>query len=272
MGTFNTYVVKSPIIHLGTTGVSLKKGQIVESDGLTVRVDDRELKVPAFNGAIKAGWVTPSDGKPPSPEHTPSPATEKKYKVLKEEDSEVRPIYRDKVSEGEEPEVRPIHKSSVATEIGQQGERVVARIKTSAKGDRIQVGVTDKAVVKGIEESPLNVERVAKATGDVEKTTVGDSLEEVLPHAEVAGKFEDFVVEPEVPEPKKKETFKDSEIRRYKAEVLKVVYPGVKYDCSAAWRTRVKVILASCKGDSIMMKAFLSIELPTVVKEVKRRL
>ena len=271
MGTFNTYVVKSPIIHLGTTGVSLKKGQVVESDGLIVRVEDKELKVPAFNGAIKAGWLIPSDGKPPSPEHTPSPATEKKYKVLKEEDSEVRPIYRDKVSKEGEPEVRPSRKG-VATEIGQQDERVVARIKTSAKGDRIQVGVTDKAVVKGIEESPLKVERVAKATGDVEETTVGDSLEEVLPHAEVAGKFEDFVVEPEVPEPKKKETFKDSEIRRYKAEVLKVVYPGVKYDCSAAWRTRVKVILASCKGDPIMTKAFLSIELPTVVKEVKRRL
>lgn len=255
MGTFRTYVVKSPVIHLGSSGVSLKKGQTVESDGLMVKVDDRELKVPAFNGAIKAGWVVPDDGKPLAPEHTPAPVAEKKYKTIKEEDSEVRPVHRE-----------------VATEIGQQDEKVVARIKTSAKAERVQVGVNDKAVVKDIEKSSLKVERVAKATGDVEETKVGDSLEEVLPDAEVAGKFEDLVVEPEVPEPKKKETFKDSEIRRYKAEVLKVVYPEVEYDYAAAWRTRVKVILASCKDDPTMMKAFLSIELPTVVKEVKRRL
>jgi len=256
MGTFRTYVVKSPTIHLGTSGVSLKKGQIVESDGLMVRIDDRELKVPAFNGAIKAGWLVPSDGEPLSSDYTPAPVAEKKYKTIKEEEAEVRPIY----------------KSGVATEIGQQDERVVARIKTSAKANRVQIGVDDKSVVKGIEKSSLSVERVAKATGDVEETTTGDSLEDVLPNAEVAGKFEDLILEPEAPEPKKKETFKDSEIRRYKAEVLKIVYPGVEYNYSAAWRTRVKVILASCKDDPTMMKAFLSIELPTVVKEVKKRL
>jgi len=253
VGTFRTYVVKSPVIHLGTSGVSLKRGQTVESDGLMVKVDDRELKVPAFNGAIKAGWLVPDDGKPLAPEHTPAPSAEKKYKTIKEEDSEVRPIHRE-----------------VATEIGQQDERVVARIKTSAKAERVQVGVNDKAVVKDIEKSSLEVERVA--TGDVEETTVGESLEDVLPNVGVAGRVEDIILEPEVEQPKKKETFKDSEIRRYKAEVLKVVYPEVDYDYSAAWRTRVKVILASCKGNPTMTKAFLSIELPTVVKEVKRRL
>lgn len=262
MTEFQKYVVNAPSLHLGQTGVTLKKGQEIESDGQSlVKVNGKEVEVPAFKGAIAANWVVLADGpqaeisarKPLTISKADGSGDKVQVKVVPEEENTSRPI------------------SSVMKDNPESSEddsKVVAKIKSPAKSERVEIGVNDRKVVKDIENSKPKVERVAKATGDVEETQVGDTLEEVLKGASVAGKLEEDTSAKD-----QKETLTEAQIRKAKSEVLKLVYPEVAYKYDNAWRNRAKVVVEyfNSSQDQTMLKAFKSIEIPSVVKEIERR-
>jgi hypothetical protein len=270
--SFKVYVVNSPTLHLGGSGMVLKQGQKVESDGMSaVRINGQEITVPAFSGAIKAGWVTEEGGATLSPQKSGSPT------ISKADGSGERVKMR--VVEEEENRARPIRTSdSKAQTQDNEDEVVVARIGTPAKSGKVEVGKEDRKVKEDIEKSNLKIERLKVATGDVEEATSGELLEDLLPNASVAGRTvsptsASVEVEP-VQEPEVVEPLGESQVREAKAEVLKVVYPDVDYNFDGAWRSRARVIFEAfeASNDTTMLAAFMSIESQSVVKEVNRRI
>lgn len=263
------YTVVAPTLHLGSTGVVLRKGHKVESDGNSlVRINGKDSTVAAFSGAIRAGWVVLEGQEEGTTAPTRNPVTISKADGSGEK-VEVRLV-------GEEEGVtRPIKSSDSGVDSVESDDQVVvAKIKTSAKSGRVEVGKDDRKVIDSIEKSKLNVERVKIATGDVEEATSGESLEELLPSAEVAGKVAVAPEpEPEESEPEPVEPMSESQIRQAKAEVLSVVYSDVDYKFNAPWRSRARSVFEAYQksGDTTMLEAFMSIESESVKREIARR-
>ena len=70
-GEFQTFRVTTKI-HLGSIEMDLEAGAEVLFDGATLKVGDKDYALPALKGAVKTGWIVPSDA--PETVYRPKPS------------------------------------------------------------------------------------------------------------------------------------------------------------------------------------------------------
>lgn len=194
-------------IHLGAIEQSLEEGDTVEYDGQVMKWNGTEHSLATLRGAIQVGWLVPEGQK--SAGYVPKPAGVKIHDAESTGDSRGKAremgtaldeekdlgnrkdIRQGRVSEGAPTgarvltasEEKDIGSTTGVTESGQEG-RIVGRFKSATKSGPIEVGKDDRRVVSSLDnKNTVEVERVARATGDVQETMVGDELEDVLPEA-----------------------------------------------------------------------------------------
>ncbi len=209
-GDFRSYRAVTKV-HLGAIEDNLEEGEVVEYDGQTMKRGGDEHQIATLRAAIKVGWLVPEEQE--GGEYVPQPADiiihdaestgqdrgegrrmgtayDEEKDLGNRKDiragktaSEGAPTGAKVMTEAEEAQIGAT--TTAVTEAGQEGE-VVGRFKSSAKGGRVEIGKDDRKVVSQLDnKSKLEVEKIvrAKATGDVQETTVGDDLEELLPDA-----------------------------------------------------------------------------------------
>jgi len=178
----------------------LNAKDIITFDGKIARREDgSEIKLPyptALNGAIKAGWLVPIDST--VTEYVPKSAgvevhqaqstTEKRERVnLMTVQSEERDM-GDRITLRAEADHNSAQKVSRGAPTGvvvsdDSGGVVVGKL-GSPKGAPIEIGKGDQAARSKLDNSgPVQVVRVARATGDVQEARVGETLADLLPDA-----------------------------------------------------------------------------------------
>lgn len=201
MSDFRTYRAITNIHLPPPVGGQLTSQEIITFDGTTIkREDGTELKLPypsALNGAIKAGWLVPIEST--TTEYVPQSAgvevraaqsTGDKREVIN-----VMTVQNEERNLGDRVALRAGADHNSAQKVSRgaptgvvvaddSGGVVVGRMKTSAKGGTIEIGKGDQAIKNKIDNgAPAGVEKVARATGDVQEALVGDSLQDLLPDA-----------------------------------------------------------------------------------------
>jgi hypothetical protein len=179
--------------HLEAKEVILFDGKVIK------REDGSEVKLPypsALNGAIKAGWLVPVESE--KTKYVPQPAgvevhqaqstTEKREKVNvmtvqdEERDLGSRVAVRQDADQSSSQRVSQAAPTGVV-EHDDSGGVVVGKL-GSPKGEAIEIGKGDQALKSKLDNAgPVKVQRVARATGDVQEARVGDDLQDLLPDA-----------------------------------------------------------------------------------------
>ncbi len=194
MSQFQSYRVVHKI-HLGGLDSVLDLNSIVLFNGTTLKTEDGEeikLSQPtAIAGAIKVGWLVPVSSKETA--FTPKAAGVQVHSAKssgeKRDQVNLMTVHDEEQNVGNRKDIRRNNASGNSppgsfSPNGGEGV-VVSRLKTSAKAPPIEIGTNDREVMARLESQSLPVERVrvAKYTGDVSETMVGDDLEDILPDA-----------------------------------------------------------------------------------------
>ena len=192
----NSYRVVQPTIHLGDSGHTLTRGEIVIFDGATLKRSDGAaipMNSPStLQGAIKIGWLVPASSEQTT--FRPKPAgIQVRSAVSTGEDRELVDVRRTTAEErdvGNREEIREARETKEARPASRgesnSDEKVVGRIKTSAKAAPVEIGKDDERVKNRLDnKSRVEVEKFPRtvATGDVKTAISGDDLSDLLPEA-----------------------------------------------------------------------------------------
>lgn len=289
-------------IHLGAISDNLTEGEEVEYDGHTLKRGGDEHSLHSLRAAIKVGWLVPVEDTESTYAPKPAGVTVHRADGVNEGEINLDTVFETDVNIGTLDEVRPdnapaTHKATAAGKQRNEDEgTVVAKIKTAAKSETIQVGKDDRQVVATLDnKSSIEVERVAVATGDVQEAIGGEDLVDLLPDAESAG----------VPKagPSGEGSGDQSEERARAstaagstpiggAEEGKVVgrvgtngaapgtdlafiqqfIPGFQWDMEVQWAKRVKIACEKYADIPVVLSYIRSIETDTVKKHLDKRL
>lgn len=174
-------------IHLGAIGKDIYEDDIIEFDGQTLKYGGEEHQLSNLRGAIKAGWFVVSSDT--TSKYIPQSAGIKIKTSLTQdkEDTDRKPMSVQTVSNEERVVSKFVPSDKRAKEdIEPQEATTVGTIKTQAK---TRTNLADSNAVnkelKRIEKPVPRAEIKKIATGDVETATSGNTLEEILPNAEV---------------------------------------------------------------------------------------
>jgi hypothetical protein len=194
MGEYQTYRAITKI-HLGAISDNLIEGEEVQYDGHTLKRGSDEHSLHSLRAAIKVGWLVPVEDQTTKYVSKPAGVTVHRADGLSEDEVNLDMVFETDVNMGTLDEVRPDNAPPTrkATAAGRKRNEdegtVVAKIKTSAKMDTVQVGKDDRKVVATLDgKTSIAVEKVAIATGDVQEARGGEELVDLLPDAESAGK------------------------------------------------------------------------------------
>lgn len=211
-------------VHIGPIQDELQEGEVVLYDGQTMRRGPDEAQVASLRGAIKAGWLVPEDQEGGS--YVPQPADikihaaeshgrdrgeAKSVSTVADEERDLgsrgdvraraeqqartgQPQTRSgaEVSQGAPTGAKVIEESEALPD-GSEG-RVIGKLKSSAKAEPVRIdkdSTKDQAIKRQLAntEGP-QVEKRAKATGDVQEVREGEELSDLLPDAASSGKPE----------------------------------------------------------------------------------
>lgn len=251
-------------IHLGSLSENLMEGEEVEFDGFTLRRGGQEHALHQLRGAIKVGWLVPQEA--PETQYVPQPAGVVVHRAdgSGEEEINITTASEEDVNMGTLQQVRPDNapKTHRAQNAGQQNDSegvVVAKFKSSAKQDAVQVGKDDRQVVKALDsKTTVSVEKVAAAstvaTGDVEEAIEGNDLEDLLPNAVSTGR----------PEPTSQSSDSLALIQQF--------IPGFDWDLSVQWRQRGKIAAEKYGHIPVVLNYILSVETDAVKRDIEKRL
>lgn len=220
MPDFQTYRAVHKI-HLGGTEPpsQIDQDEIVQFDGSVVkRASGQEVKVQyptAIQGAIKAGWLVSTSsteqGFRPRPAgvevRTAQSTGEKRARIDtmtvsgEERDlgsiGDIRPSNAPKTHVAKDSQKLHVSTTKGAptgarvsrTEEDSADGVVVSRLKTPTKfGNEIGKGDLEEKSRLDNSSSPLKIERVARATGDVQEAIEGEDLQDLLPDAATSGR------------------------------------------------------------------------------------
>lgn len=276
-------------VHLGALESNLEQDEVVLFDGSTMKRGSEEISMPALRAAIKVGWLIPEHE---NAVYVPQPADIKIHssKNMDEEITMSR-VFEDERGMGSIQDVRPDNAPAthMAKNAGEQhkvdtpdGEgRVVGKFKTSAVAKAVEIGKDDRRVVETLDnKTNLEVEKVATATGDVQKAQTGETLEQILPEA-VSSKIPEAGVAGEGRGDESEERANDlvekeiplasEQVAQIKIDMLKSFVPGFEWDLKAHWKARVSSAIAY-KENSAVIDQILSFESETVVKHIRAKL
>ncbi len=292
-------VVMQNGLYLGGAGITLSHERRFFSDGISkVVVDGKEHSVPAFRGAVKAGWVVLASEVGET--NLVGAEREKVDKsVTKADGSGKRVSMATVVHEDNEIKTKKLKpangKKREEEEIPDENEGVVvSKIKIPSQFKAVKIDGEDKKIIEDLErEVPVKrvavpgFEPTAKKASSAERprpnvvSSDDQELSEVLGDSEVAGGFVDRntgtlesvklaernTVTKEAPEP-----LNETEIRKLKFEVISVIYKDLGYNPADPWRSRAKVIVSNYKKDKDLklLAMMVSIETTSVRKEVEK--
>jgi len=205
------------LVHLGGAEppTQLSKGEEVSFDGSTLkRANGDVIKIPqpeALAGAIRVGWMVPVESQKTS--FTPQPAGVEVRSALSTGDKRsvvsVMTVADEERDLGHISKVRPegapeMHVAGSAGEISREpGAQakipletrdsddgvVVGRMKLSSQSDPVEIGKGDDKIRQKLDmAAPVQVIRVARASGDVQEAMAGEDLESILPEAVSTGR------------------------------------------------------------------------------------
>ncbi|TFG37554.1 MAG: hypothetical protein E4H44_05095 [Candidatus Aminicenantes bacterium] len=220
-GVFKRYKATHEF-HVGALESNLFDGEIIETDGSTLRRGGQQFSVPSIVAAIKVGWLvlegeegTPYRPMPAGVEiHAADPKGQsrgpaKKMVLVADEQRSVGTLDQVRAKSGAK--APPTHVAGKAgeeyragvgahvtdgfnseliteTAAGQEG-RVISKFRTSAKAAPVDLSKGEDRQVRNkiAAQSGLNIEK-ARATGDVQEARSGDDLDELLPDAASSGR------------------------------------------------------------------------------------
>jgi hypothetical protein len=260
-GQFQTFRAITKV-HLGSLADNLMEGEEVEFDGYTLRRGGQDHPLHQLRGAIKVGWLVPQNA--PDTQYVPQPAGVVVHRAdgMNGDEITLTTASEEDVNVGTLQQVRPNNapKTHKARQAGVQSDSdgvVVAKFKSPAQQDSVQVGKNDRQVVQSLDnKTSLHVERVATttiATGDVEEAIVADTLEALLPNAVSTGR----------PDPK---PAPDA------LSLIQQFIPGFEWDMGEHWRKRGKVAVEKFGHIPVVLDYILSIEADGVKKDIQKRL
>ena len=185
-GDFQTFKALAKV-HLGALGENLEAGEVVLFDGSVLRRGDSDRPFPALRGAIKLGWLVPDTDT--HSVYAPKAADIQIGDTINK--SERRDLRSNKVTvSSDEQDVGALqqvrgadapatHRSKNAGQINDGV--VIAKIKTPAKANPVEVGVDDRKVVTELDnKSRLALEKIPAAVA-------GNNLTDLLPDAAETG-------------------------------------------------------------------------------------
>jgi hypothetical protein len=199
MSEFRTYRALTRIHLPPPEEGHLEKNEVISFDGKIIkREDGSEVKLPfpsALNGAINAKWLVPVESE--QTQYIPQPAGVEVHAAQstseKRERVDVMTVADEERNIGSRVAVRRDADQNSAQKVSQavptgaaetEDGVVVGRLKTKAKGETVEIGKGDQALKNKLDNAaPAGVEKVARATGDVQEARVGDHLQELLPDA-----------------------------------------------------------------------------------------
>lgn len=193
MNQANSYRVVQPTIHLGDSGQTLTRGEVVIFDGATLkRADGATIPMNSpgtLQGAIKIGWLVPASSEQTT--FRPQPAgIQVRAAVSTGEDRELVDLRRTTAEErdvGNREDIRePKESRNISRGKSNSDEKVVGRIKTSAKAAPVEIGKDDERLKNQLDnKSRVEVEKFPRtvATGDVKTAISSDDLSDLLPEA-----------------------------------------------------------------------------------------
>lgn len=256
-GEFQIFRVTTQV-HIGRLERYLEKDDEIEFDGHTLKFEGSVHSIPQLRGAVLSGWLVPASDtttvyKPKSSNITIRPAQAanienrgKAMEVTQAQDDNVvvGRVYNDK------------NTAETAGADNTDGGQSVAKISTPA---RQRTKITDSSAAQSAinrldNQPPPKATKVA--TGDVEVTTAGDSLEEILPEAATTS----------TPKATTKTTKTAS-----KTKVV-VLDNGVEWDMGRHWRTRGRDAAKTYGTDELTLNLIKAVEVPSVVKMIDTRL
>lgn len=279
-------------VHLGQLETNLEQDEVVLFDGSTMKRGSEEVSMPALRAAIKVGWLIPESE---TGTYKPQPADIKIHsaKNISENPEEIKMhrVFEDERGLGSLQDVRPDNAPAthMAKNAGEQhkidtpdGEgRVVGKFKTSAVAKAVEIGKDDRRVVETLDnKTNLEVEKVARATGDVDEAMYGDDLEDILPNAVstkvpasgIAGEgYGDKSQERAIDLVEKEIPLASTQVAQIKIDMLKSLVPGFEWDLSAHWKSRVSSALNYSQNPAVIAQ-ILSFESETVVKHIQNML
>ena len=298
-------VVMQNGLFLGGANINLSYGRRFLSDGNSkVVVDNKEHSIPAFRGAVKAGWVVLASEA--GEVGNGGAERERVEKSIAKADGSGKKVSMTTIiqedNEVKTKKLRPANGRSSDGEIPEGNEGVVvAKIKTPSQFKTVKIDGEDQRIIKELErEAPVKrvvtpgfepTVKKAGATERVRPSAVSSDdreLSEVLGDSEVAGGFLDrktgtvenvkladrnTKVEEKNPATREApESLNETEIRKLKFEVVSAVYKDLGYDPTDPWRSRAKTIVSNYKKnqDLKLLTMMVSIETTSVRKEVEK--
>jgi len=275
-GRFESYRAVTKV-HLGAIETDLHPGDVVQFDGQTLKLGDKDHSVPTLRAAIKVGWLVPaaqsSGGYKPAPAnidvHKAAPTGEKREKLssrvlVHDEEKDLGTL-----KQVRPPNAPPPHQAKNASQLSSENEGVViAKIKSPTHFASVEVGKDDQTIVNQLDnKATLSIEKVAsraRPTGDVDEALAGDDLEDILPNAASSST--------PTPGPVVEEAeVTPSAIVQAKIEMIQQFVPGFTWDLKENWMTRAKKAEAF-KDNPPVLNAILSFEHEVVRKRVLQRL
>jgi hypothetical protein len=286
MSELKEFVVMQISLHLGASGVSLKKGDVIMSDGLSkVVVDGNTINVPSFRGAVKGGWVVPADEVDSGVQTRTRTHKAEITRTEKATEVEVPTPKKVKIMVQEDEEfvsVRPKNTSNkLQSRDAEEDENkgvVVKKVAIPSNFPPVAIDGEDKRILRELEtEEVVEVDQSPRVKG---ASSRNGNLREVVEDSEVAGRFvnrktgkvEEVEQGDRTPPAKmettneEKEPLSEAEIRGLKFEVVSMLYRDLEYKYKDPWRSRAKSIVAyyNRTNDRTMLELMMSIETQSV--------
>ena len=259
-GEFQIFRVVTQV-HLGRLERYLEKDDEIEFDGHTLKFEGADHSIPQLRGAILSGWLVPSADKtttykPKSADISIHPAQaaniDSRGKAMKVTHAQDDNVVVGRVYNNTE--------ADTTASADADGGQSVAKIATPA---RQRTKITDSsaaqsAINKLDNSPPPKAKKVA--TGDVEVSMAGDSLEEILPEAASTST------------PAPAPTQKTAQKTASKKSKVVTLSNGVEWDMGRHWRTRGRDATKTYGDDDTTLGLIKAVEVPSVINMIEKRL